>query len=172
MEAVMQRLGLLMIASAVAFAAACGGSDGARARPAAKPSPGTVAATPVDGLTSLPDACALITSDQISELLGSTQGRGQTTGTNPQRSVCFYPSGVITTVEIVENYGASRSAAARAGRKTTDVGGVGKAAYYDEAGRLVATGERVFVTVTAPDVPISMLVGVVRVILEAAGETP
>jgi hypothetical protein len=121
--------------------------------------------------TGVPDACTLITSAQLSQALGADQGTGSPQSFSPERSICIYPTGTITAVEVASHYDSSREIIAGQGRKTSDVSGVGRAAFYDEAGQLVARGDRVFVAITAPGVAVDTLRGILATMLAAAGET-
>ena len=102
-----------------------------------------------NGTTGVPDACALLTTARLGELLGIEPGQGQPTSVSPDRSVCFYDNNVITAVEIAANYDASRRIIEENGSTTTDIPGVGKGAFFDSNGQVVAKGERFFVGVTA-----------------------
>ncbi|MCI0688146.1 MAG: hypothetical protein L0Y54_13045 [Sporichthyaceae bacterium] len=119
--------------------------------------PGTPASTPstpepTGGAGGVPDACTLISSAKLSDLLGSDQGTGQQQSLTPQRSVCMYESGTITAVEIAANYEASRDLIANdSSHVMSNVGGVGNEAFFDDVGgvgQLVAKGDRFFVAVT------------------------
>src|SRR5690606_41731743 len=54
---------------------------------------------------------------------------------------------------------------------TTDVPGVGERAFYDDAGQIVASGETVFVAITASGVPPEQLADAAKIMLMNAGET-
>jgi hypothetical protein len=147
-----------------------GAGDAGSTTPGATPAPPTTSAAKADA-SGVPDACSLISSDRLGQLLGSNQGAGSGQGPAPERSICIYAAGgTITAVEVASHYQASRDIIEDQGRKTTDVSGVGKAAFFDEAGQLVATGERVFVAVTASGVDRSKLAEVLREMLRNAGE--
>lgn len=125
------------------------------------------------GSGAVPDACGLITSAELSQFLGmSVTGDGNSQSVGPDRSICIYDGGVITAVELASNYEPSRSRIEAEGRTTTDVPGVGAKAFYDEAGQLVASGDQVFVAITASGVPVEMMVEAAKVMLENAGEAP
>jgi hypothetical protein len=117
----------------------------------------------------VPDACGLISSAELSELLGIEAGEGESQGLSPDRSICIYPAGVITAIELADNYQASRDIIENEGRATQDVPGVGNAAFYDEAGQLVALGDSYFVAITYP-AEIALLSEVATRLLEGAGE--
>lgn len=161
----------------LALATACGGDDGGQGDATQT---GTATAVPTTttpppptqsyGAEGVPDACTLITPAELSTLMGSEHGTGRPQRVSPDRSTCMYPNGTITAVEIAENYEATRGLIEGQGRKTQDVPGVGKAAFYDEAGQLVATGERMFVAVTAFGVDLEKLKQVALALLKAAGE--
>jgi hypothetical protein len=102
-----------------------------------------------DAARGVPDACSLMTSARLTELLGTDAGSGDPQSVSPDRSVCFYSGGVITAVEIAGNYEASRRIIEDNGSTTTDIAGLGTAAYYDSNGQVIAKGEKVFVGVTA-----------------------
>lgn len=98
--------------------------------------------------SGVPDACTLISEQELTTLLGEAQGTGKESRVSPDRSTCMYTSGLITAVEIAANYEKSKAIIEQEGRKTTPVTGVGQAAFWDEAGQLVAKGNQVFVGVT------------------------
>ena len=102
-----------------------------------------------DPSETVPDACTLLSQADLTQILGTDPGAGSTRGDGHERSVCFFANGTITAVEIAGNYDASRALIEQQGRKTTDVTGVGNAAFFDPAGQLVARGDKVFVAVTA-----------------------
>lgn len=170
----MRRL-LVLVTLAVLATSACTTSDNNNAGGAATPTGAGSAGTPAAGTTTksgaVPDACTLITSAQLSQILGADQGTGQSLGSDPRRSICMYQSGTITAVEVAANYEASLRVIQDQGRKTTDVPGVGTAAFYDEAGQLVVKGTNVFVAVTAAGVSQDKLIAVCKVMLTAAGES-
>src|SRR5262245_39114138 len=58
---------------------------------------------------AVPDACTLITEEELSDLLESDQGTGQSSSVSPDRSICTFQTGTITAVEIASNYDATRS---------------------------------------------------------------
>jgi hypothetical protein len=118
---------------------------------------------------AVPDACGLISSSELSELLGIETGEGSAQSGAPERSICIYPAGAITAIEIAGNYQASRDVIENEGRSTEDVPGVGNAAFFDEAGQLIVLGDRYFVAITA-GAEIDVLVEVARRLLEGAGD--
>jgi len=149
----------LVSVAAIWLAGGCGGdsNDEAGPQPAgtqagtASPTP-TAATSETAGETDVPDACSLISSADLSELLGADQGPGNPQSVSPDRSVCFFEAGTITSIEIAANYQASRDIIeADPSRNVTDVSGVGAEAFFDDLGgvaQLVAKGERYFVGVT------------------------
>jgi hypothetical protein len=165
----MRRL-LVLVMLAVFVGSGCGTTADPGAGPPVVPGSAGTSGGGATGSGAVPDACALITSAQLAQILGSDPGPGQTGGADPRRSICIYQSGTITAVEVAANYAASRRIIEDMGRKTTDVPGVGTAAFYDEAGQLVASGRTVFVAVTAAGVSQDKLVEVCRAMLVAAGE--
>jgi hypothetical protein len=176
----MRRLHILLATLLVACAAgANGASDTTTAAvPASTSTAAAVTTTAPAGETTtsgvadgegVPDACTLITAEELSQLLGVETGEGTPQGASPDRSICIYPAGVITAIEVADNYQASRDLIEDQGRSTEDVAGVGTAAFFDEAGQLVALGDRYFVAVTAPG-EIAVLTVVAQRLLEGAGE--
>jgi hypothetical protein len=131
--------------------------------------PGDVTTTTAGEGDGVPDACGLITAAELSDLLGIETGEGESQGASPDRSICIYPAGVITAIEIADNYQASRDVIEDEGRATEDVPGVGNAAFYDEAGQVVALGDQYFVAITYP-ADIAVLSEVANRLLEGAGE--
>ena len=128
---------------------------------------------------AVPDACTLITEEELSDLLESDQGTGQSNSVSPDRSICTFPTGTITAVEIASNYDATRSAIEQQGFPTQDVSGVGNSAFFEDAGggvaQLVAQGDEVFVAVTYSysgdtDSAIDTGVEITTVMLETAEE--
>ncbi|MGH8837419.1 MAG: hypothetical protein ACRDWG_20865 [Actinomycetes bacterium] len=148
---------LLTSALVISLSAGCGGDSGANTT-ASPPTTAQSASTPQPTLTespaasSVPDACTLISSAELSDLLGSEQGKGTTRSVTADRSVCFFDSGTITAVEIADNYEASRAIIEDdPSRTVTDVSGVGQEAFFDDLGgvaQLVARGEQYLVAVT------------------------
>ena len=122
------------------------------------------------GNGSTPNACSLLTSQRLGELLGTDPGQGEPQSVSPDRSVCIYSNGVITAVEIAANYEASRQLVEANGSTTTDIAGVGSAAFYDSNGQVVAKGERYFVAVTFSG-PKEKLTEAARELLTAAEGT-
>ena len=158
----MSRGGVLLASVLViSLSAGCGGGSGAdsatspptTAQSASASQPqATESQTASPVASSVPDACTLISSPELSELLGGDQGTGSTQSVTADRSVCFFESGTITAVEIAGNYAASRAIIEDdPSRTVTDVSGVGQEAFFDDlggVGQLVAKGERYFVAVT------------------------
>jgi len=171
----MRQLRILLVIGLVA----CGGQTSSTTTPS-DTAPGetstpasateTTATTTETQPDRVPDACGLISAEELSTLLGIDTGEGTTQGTSPDRSICIYPVGVITAIEIAENYEASRDLIENEGRETQDVSGVGNAAFYDEAGQLVALGDRYFVGITAAG-DVDVLAQVATRLLEGAGES-
>ena len=157
----MSRAGILLASVLViSLSAGCGGDSGptAASPPTAVQSASVSQQPPIASQTgspvasSVPDACTLISSAELGELLGGVQGAGSTQNVTADRSVCFFESGTITAVEIADNYAASRAIIEDdPSRTVTDVSGVGQEAFFDDlggVGQLVAKGERYFVAVT------------------------
>jgi hypothetical protein len=154
----MSRGGVLLASVLViSLSAGCGrdsGADTAASPPTSAQSASTPQPTPTESAaaSSVPDACTLISSAELSDLLGSDQGKGTTQSVLPDRTACHYESGTITAVELADNYEASRAIIEDdPSRTVTDVSGVGQDAFFDDLGgvaQLVAKGERYFVAVT------------------------
>ena len=136
---------MLSLAFVLTLAVSACGTDNA---PPAGPGPGN-GQSQGTGTTGVPDACSLLTATRLNELLGIDPGQGQPTSVSPDRSVCFYSSGVITAVENAANYEASRSIIEANGSTTTDIPGVGTGAFFDSNGQVIAKGQRFFVGVTS-----------------------
>jgi hypothetical protein len=153
--------------------AACGGETTATSTPTTGPageSTTTAAESSPSASDGVPDACGLIAEDQLSEILGVPVGAGSGQGASTDRSICIYAtSGVITSIEVADNYELSRQIIEDDGRATEDVSGVGTAAFYDEAGQLIARGDRYFVGISAAG-DIETLKLVAARLLEGAGE--
>ena len=144
-------VGVAGVALSIAlFGAACG-DDGESAEDDPLADDATGQETDAFDGEAVPDACTLITSEELSEYLESDQGTGQSMSVSPDRSICVFPTGTITAVEIAENYDASRRAIEQQGFTTEDVSGVGNSAFFENAGggiaQLVAQGDDVFVAV-------------------------
>jgi hypothetical protein len=108
---------------------------------------GPTAATGAAGPTGpVPDACSLISSDEIEAITRTHPGTGSTSGSE-ERSICIYENGLITAVESAANYEVSK-AIIEDEREIEPVSDVGVEAFWDPAGQLVARGERYFVGVT------------------------
>ncbi len=172
--------GLAVVLLAVVCVAGCGanssgtgsGSDNASTNAGATPGAPSGGGTGGGG-GQLPDACTLITAGRLSQLLGIQVGTGTSAGVSADRSVCIYGGGTITGVEVASHYDTTRVLIEDdGGRKTTDIPGLGKRAFFDEAGQVVASGDRVFVVVTASGVSQDKLIAAARELLVAAGETP
>lgn len=165
-----RRLAITAGAIFVAFSfAACSSSEGGTPPANTGSSPG--ATNPAAGNGAVPDACGLITAEQLGQLLGKPAGTGSPASVSPERSICVYDGGIITAVEVADHYDGSRDSIEQNGSTTTDVPGVGQGAFYDSNGQLIATGTRVFVAVTASGIPIAKMVEVVKVMLTNAGES-
>lgn len=123
------------------------GPTAATAQTGATAPTGTTDATGVEsGGGEAPDACALISSEQIAGIIGSDPGAGTSAGGGP-RAVCFYETGLITSVETADNYEATK-ATIEGMRSIEPVSGVGTEAFWDGAGQLIALGDGFFVAVT------------------------
>jgi hypothetical protein len=147
------------------------GCDGQNSPTTAGPNADADSSAPAEASGSesnaVPDACALMTAARLGALLGVDPGSGEPRSVSPDRSVCFYSTGVITAVEIAANYEASRRIIEDNGSTTTDIAGVGTAAFYDSNGQVIAKGEKYFVGVTAV-VPADRLTDAARELLAAA----
>ena len=173
---------IVMVAAPLAalLVAGCGGSNGpnsAAATSGTTSGAATASATATTGGTStkartaasgVPDACTLITPADLTAILGTEHGTGEPHSVSPARSVCMYPNGTITAVEIAGDYEASRRIIEENGSKTQDVAGVGKAAFYDPNGQLIAKGDKVFVAVTVFGVDIDKMKAAAAKMLDAA----
>jgi hypothetical protein len=83
-----------MLAGALVLAA-CGGDDGEDS---------ATAGTTVAGPEGVPNACGLVTREQLMPILGRRPGRATPSAYDPElRRICTYRSGVIVAVEIAEN---------------------------------------------------------------------
>jgi len=143
---------LTALAVLLVVATACSGDDGGggdagpsgptRVTGAAPPT-GTTGPTEGSGGTEpagpAPDACALISSDEIEAITGMNPGVGSTSG-GEDRSICIYEGGFITSVEIAANYEASKEIIEQ-DRPIEPVSDVGTEAYWDTQGQLVALGD-------------------------------
>jgi hypothetical protein len=147
---------LVLLALVLVAGVACG-DDGAGGDVAGPSTPTGVTATEdPTGATggtdasepagSAPDACSLVTAGQIAEITGLDPGAGAPSG-GGERTICIYGSGLITAVEVAENYEASK-AIIESEREIEPVTGVGVEAFWDPAGQLVALGDEFFVGVT------------------------
>jgi hypothetical protein len=156
----MSRRWVALAVAAIWLTGGCGGNSNDEAGPqpagvqsgTASPTSPTPATSETAGETGVPDACSLLSSADLSELLGVDQGPGNPQSVSPDRTVCFFEAGTITSVELAANYQASRDIIeADPSRNVTDVSGVGEEAFFDDLGgvaQLVAKGERYFVGVT------------------------
>lgn len=141
---------LALAALAGSILAACGDDAGEDpAENGAVSAPGQTATITGAGDDGVPDACSLLTAEQLSAALGTDVGTGAPQSAAPERSICiFASSGLILAVEVAENYARSRELIDEDGRITEDVPGVGNAAFFDPAGQLIVLGNRYFVGVT------------------------
>ena len=148
---------LIVLAFTTIVAAGCGGdtdvqdaTGGATGETSAEEpvtgSTGETAEAPASG--EAPDACAVISGEEIASITGADPGAG-TPGGGGARTVCFYETGLITAVEVAGNYEASK-AIIEDMRPIEPVSGVGNEAFWDSASQLVALGEEFFVAVTFP----------------------
>ena len=155
---------LLALGLSVGGCADSGGGPNAEASPAVSVPGGA-------GNEGVPDACGLVAREKLQEILGFDPGDPTPNSVSPDRSVCIYSNGVITAVEIAENYEASRDIIESNGSTTTDVAGIGTGAYYDSNGQLIAKGQRYFVGFAAGGVSIERMTEVVKIMLTNAGDT-
>src|SRR4029453_108420 len=105
----MSRAGVLLTSVLViSLSVGCGrdsGPDGAANPPTAALSPRAsqppppASATASPAASSVPDACTLISSAELGDLLGSDQGNGATQSVTADRSACSFESGTITAAE-------------------------------------------------------------------------
>src|SRR5215207_5268477 len=93
----------------------------------------------------VPDACGLVSEQDLTAALGAPPGEGKAMRVLPDRSTCMYSTGLILAVEVARNYEATKKMIESQGRATTPVSGVGETAYWDPAGQLVVKGKKVFV---------------------------
>jgi len=152
----------------IALMAGCGDQNN---QPAATPNGNAGSSAPAGqpdtDAGGVPDACSLMSAARLGELLAVDPGSGQSQSVSPDRSVCFYDGGVITAVEIAGNYEASRKIIEDNGSTTTDIAGLGTAAFHDSNGQVIAKGEKFFVGVTAV-APADRLADAARELLAAA----
>jgi hypothetical protein len=97
---------------------------------------------------AVPDACALVSEQDLVATLGASPGAGKPMRVSPDRSTCMYPNGLIVAVEVAKNYEGTKKLIESQGRTTSPVAGVGDAAYWDSAGQLVVKGKKVFIGIT------------------------
>ncbi len=141
-------------------------SDPSPAETTVPEAPDTTIGATADG--SVPDACAVMSPGELSDLLGIDIGEGSPMGAASSRSVCFHADGTVTAIEVAANYQLSRDLIDAEGRTTTDIAGIGEAAFFDPAGQVVALGDRYFVAVTAIGVTEEALAQATAALLEAA----
>lgn len=115
----------------------------------------------------VPDACGLLEAAELSALIGFDVGEGDSQSVSPDRSICIYSLGALTAIEIAENYELSRRLIEEDGRETEEIPGLGKGAFYDPYGQVVALGDRYFVAITAGET-VDVLTQVAAALLEAA----
>jgi hypothetical protein len=103
----------------------------------------------------VPDPCTLLTSAELSGLLGTDPGAGTTQGPVPdQRKICLFGSGVILAVEVAANWdGSLQLIRDQIGPDAIEeVPGVAAEAWWQAQGaQFLALGEEYFVGVTGPD---------------------
>jgi hypothetical protein len=135
------------IALAALFLAACGGDDdddgggGATATEAADggdDDDGGDAATPTPDnrpTPEVPDVCALLTTDEVSEALGAAVGEGEQTNTNPF-FICNWletDGFASVTLEVLTGSSDSREFYFTLTTDAEELEGLGNAAHYDAA---------------------------------------
>lgn len=84
---------LTALACLLVVAAACSGNDSPPAGPGEATGPGSTGASAATG--PVPDACSLISSDEIEALTRTHPGAGSTSGSE-DHSMCIYENGLTT----------------------------------------------------------------------------
>jgi hypothetical protein len=100
----------------------------------------------------VPDACALLSSEELTSILGSDPGTAVDESFDPvQRRVCTYTSGLILAVEVAENWQGDASFGL-IDNPSVEVEGIGEEAHWQDIGggtsQLVALGPEYFVALT------------------------
>jgi len=102
----------------------------------------------------VPDPCSLLSTDELTSMLGADPGEGTVQGPVPdQRKVCTFEGGTILSVEVAANWDASLELIREQfGADALEaVPGVGEAAYWQANGvQFLALGDVYFVGVTGP----------------------
>lgn len=100
----------------------------------------------------VPDACALLSSEELTSILGADPGTAVDESFDPkQRRVCTYTSGLILAVEVAENWQGDASFGL-IDNPSLEVDGIGEEAHWQDIGggvsQLVALGPDYFVALT------------------------
>lgn len=154
----MKRLLVLCALAPFGLLAACGGDDApewidVRTLESTDPTDEAAEASTAD----VPDPCTLVSSEELSTVLGSEQGAGDLQASDATvRQVCSYETGTILSVEDAANYEASVAVIRENGAGSTieDVTGIGEAAIWQDfggaVGQLVVLDGDYFVGVSIP----------------------
>ena len=100
----------------------------------------------------MPDACALLSSEELTSILGADPGTAVDESFDPEhRRICTHTSGLLLAVEVAENWQGDDSFGL-IDNPSVEVDGIGEEAHWQDIGsgmgQLVALGPVYFVALT------------------------
>lgn len=114
--------------------------------------PLTIAAPREVDRREVPDACAQLSSEELTSILGADPGTAVDESFDPEhRRICTYTSGLVLAVEVAENWQGDDSFGSSTTRPSKSKGGGEEAHWQDIGGgmgQLVALGPGYFVALT------------------------
>jgi hypothetical protein len=139
---------------------ACGGDGGGPADPGTGPEltddvtgdTGEADAGGGPAAGEVPDACALLSNEELTSILGADPGTAVDESFDPKhRRICTYTSGLILAVEVAENWQGDASFGL-IDNPSVEVEGIGEEAHWQDIGggtsQFVALGSEYFVALT------------------------
>lgn len=151
---------VLALTFALTACGAEGGGDGLATDPGTGPevtgdaagSTGAAGAGGGSAAREVPDACALLSSEELTSILGADPGTAVDESFDPkQRRICTFTSGLILAVEVAENWQGDASFGL-IDNPSVEVDGIGEEAHWQDIGggisQFVALGPDYFVALT------------------------